>query len=250
MKIDINADLGESFGPYQMGDDERLMKVITSANIACGFHAGDFMTIPETIHLAKENEVQIGAHPGYQDLLGFGRRVIDMKPKEIYHMMIYQVGAIDGFAKVSDWPLHHVKPHGALYNQAAKDSAVAEAIAEAIYDYNGELLLYGLANSELLKAGKKVGLNVASEAFADRTYTREGFLSPRSESNSVLTKREHIQQQVLDIVTKGQVSTVDGSVINLYADTICFHGDGEDVVNQVNEVKNYLKEQGISIKSI
>ncbi len=172
MRIDLNADVGESFGSYTIGEDETLFDFITSANIACGFHAGDFNIMRETVELAARKNVSIGAHPGYPDLQGFGRRAIQMPPREIYNAVVYQIGALKQFCDIQGEPVSHVKPHGALYNTASIDANVAEAIAEAVYDTVPTAYLYGLCTSELLIAGNKIGLKLAGEAFADRRYTR------------------------------------------------------------------------------
>ena len=197
MIIDINADVGESFGLFQIGEDEELFKVITSANIACGFHAGDFTVMNRTVQEAKKNNLSIGAHPGFPDIQGFGRRNIVMSPQEIYEMVIYQIGALKAFCQLHHMKLTHVKPHGALYNMACKDSSIAKAIALAVMDTEPHAILYGLCNSRLIEAGKEVGLKTANEAFADRRYTDEGYLVGRNEPNSVLTTEEEIVDQVL-----------------------------------------------------
>lgn len=249
-RIDINADLGESYGAFQLGEDDKLLQVISSANIACGFHAGDYNVIDHTIKQAKNQGVAIGAHPGFPDLFGFGRRDLNMSPEEIYRAMIYQLGAISGYCRVHDVPLQHVKPHGALYNLAAKKQDVAEAIARAVYDFDPSLLLYGLCNSHLLTEGKRFGLSVAAEAFADRTYTAEGLLTPRGEENAVLTTEEEIETQVLGMVEHGKVTASDGTTIDLVPDTICFHGDGLAAFVHAGHIKRVLESKGIEIKRV
>ncbi len=249
-RIDINADLGESYGAFQVGEDEKLLQVISSANIACGFHAGDYNVMDETIKLAKEKGVAVGAHPGFPDLFGFGRRDLSLSPDEIYRAMIYQLGAISGYCRIHDVQLNHVKPHGALYNMAAKQPDIAEVIARAVHDFDSSLVLYGLCNSHLLEEGKRVGLNVAAEAFADRTYTNEGLLTPRGQDDAVLTTKEEIEKQVVDMVERGQVITSTGNVIELKPDTICFHGDGLAAFVHAEHMKHVLEEKGITIQSV
>ncbi len=247
MKIDFNADLGESYGMYQMGNDEALLDVISSCNIACGFHAGDFQTIPQTVAWAIDKGVSIGAHPSFYDLHGFGRRPIPHTTDEIYHLMIYQLGAIDGFVKIAGGRLNHVKPHGALYNMAAKDVELANAIARAVKDYDDEIVLFGLAGSQLIEAGKEVGLETAQEAFADRRYQADGSLTPRTEEGAVLYQTEEVIEQALKIVTEGKVRSIDDDWIELNADTICFHGDTPEAVNHAVACKQALEKQGIEI---
>ncbi|MCD5323987.1 MULTISPECIES: LamB/YcsF family protein [Pontibacillus] len=245
--IDINADLGESYGAFQVGEDQQLMKVITSANVACGFHAGDYNVLAETIEQARLEGVAVGAHPGFQDLFGFGRREFKVSPSEVYNLMTYQLGAIAGVCRVKGVQLQHVKPHGALYNMASKDKDMAESIARAVYDFESKLILFGLSNSELVHAGEKMGLTVAREAFADRAYTSEGYLSPRSEKGSVLTSLEEIEKQVLSIIQDGTTSSLDGRTISLEADTICFHGDGDSAYKHAKHIKDLLKKKDIDV---
>lgn len=250
LRIDLNADIGEGYGNFTKGEDEQLLTVITSANIACGFHAGDYNTIPHTIKLAKKNGVGIGAHPGFQDVFGFGRRNMYLSPNEIYHLILYQLGTIYAFCKVENVPLVHVKPHGALYNLASKDYQTAKAIVDAVYDFNPQLTLFALSHSELLKAGLDKGLPVAAEGFADRTYTKEGHLTSRSEKNSTLTTFESIKKQVTEMVIDKKVTTVDGEQVEMKIDTICFHGDQRDVYDHSQKIKQLLKELGVEVKKI
>lgn len=177
--VDINCDMGESFGSYKLGRDEEILDYVTSANIACGFHAGDPSTMKRTVQMALEKNVGIGAHPGVQDLVGFGRREINLSPEEAYDIVVYQIGALYAFVKSEGGKIQHVKPHGALFNMAAKDAQLAEAIAEAVYKVDPEMILFGLAGSELVKAGKKIGLRTANEVFSDRTYQQDGSLTSR-----------------------------------------------------------------------
>lgn len=247
MNIDINADVGESYGSFQIGEDEELFKVITSANIACGFHAGDFTVMNRTVKEAKQNNLSIGAHPGFPDMQGFGRRNMGMSPEEIYEMVIYQIGALNAFCQLHHIKLGHVKPHGALYNLAAKELSIAKAIAKAVNDIEPNVILFGLSNSKLIDAGKELGLKTAEEAFADRRYTDDGHLVSRKEANAVFENEEDIINQVLRIVKDGQVETVTGNKINIHADTLCFHGDGKNVYSIVKKARKVLEENNVKV---
>ena len=250
MRIDLNADVGESYGQFTIGKDDALFESITSANIACGFHAGDFNVMQRTVEKAAEQNVSIGAHPGYPDIQGFGRRAMAMPPREIYNAVVYQIGALKQFCAIQGVPISHVKPHGALYNTAAVDVEIAEAVAEAVYDSVPEAYLYGLCNSELLQAGKRIGLKTAGEAFADRSYTAEGTLCPRLLPNAVLRTYEEIENQVKNIVLNKQVHTITGELISLQANTICFHGDGEGVATHVRRIRQALEVEGVSVQML
>ncbi|MFZ3576877.1 LamB/YcsF family protein [Virgibacillus sp. DJP39] len=248
--IDINCDLGEGFGVYTFGADESLMQYISSANIACGAHAGDPNVMDAVVRLAKKYGVAVGAHPGFPDLPGFGRRNMQLSPDEIFHIVVYQVGALAAFCKVHEIKMNHVKPHGALYNLAAKDSQIAEVIAGAIYAVNSDLILYGLAGSELIPAGEKAGLKVASEIFADRTYQPDGSLTLRKEPHAMITEINKAVNQVKTVIESGYVEAVDGTKVKLRADTVCIHGDGEQAVNFAKELRTGLNEEGVSIKPL
>src|SRR4051812_40949533 len=219
--------MGESFGAYKMGRDAEILNFITSANIACGFHAGDPTTMRKTVQLTLEKKVAIGAHPGLQDLIGFGRREMQLSPQEAYDLVVYQIGALYGFVKAEGGVIEHIKPHGALYNMAAKNINLSAAIAEAVYKVDPELILFGLAGSELVKAGKKIGLRTANEVFSDRTYQQDGSLTSRRESNALI--KDHVQavQQVIRMVKEGKVLSLQDVDISITAHTICIHGDGE-----------------------
>ncbi|MDW0109855.1 LamB/YcsF family protein [Sporosarcina aquimarina] len=223
--VDINCDLGESFGAYQLGNDAEIMKFITSANIACGFHAGDSKTMHNTIDLACKYNVAIGAHPGFPDLNGFGRREMKLTEREIYDLMIYQIGALQGFVKAAGTTLHHVKPHGALYNMAAKDKNIAGAIALAVKAVAPEAIVYALAGSELILEAGAAGLITANEVFADRTYEPDLSLTPRSHPGAVIQDEDAMIRQVLKMVKAGVVPTKNHKEIKIQADTICIHGD-------------------------
>jgi len=246
--IDINCDLGESYGAYEMGQDDLIMPYITSANIACGYHAGDHNRINKTIKQAAENDVALGAHPGFQDLMGFGRRPMEVDSDEIYNLVVYQIGAVKGFAEVNEVKLHHVKPHGALYNMAGKNKEMAEAIARAVYDMDPQLILYGLAGSELVKMGKKAGLTVAEEVFADRTYQPDGSLTPRTEKNALIEDADEAVCRVIHMVKEGRIEAVSGSDIAINADTICVHGDGEKALEFVQKLWNGLHDSELTIQ--
>jgi len=248
--IDLNCDLGESFGHYKLGENTAILKYITSANIACGFHAGDPSVMRETVARCIEHQVSIGAHPGLPDLVGFGRREMAISPTEAYDLTVYQIGALHAVATSQGGTIRHVKPHGALYNMAAKNPALAEAIAKAVYDVSPNLILFGLAGSELITAGQKYGLPIANEVFADRTYTNDGILTPRINNNAVITSDEAALAQVLQMVKTQTVNATSGETVSLQADTICLHGDGEKAVVFAKMISETLTAEGIDIKAI
>lgn len=247
-KIDLNCDLGESFGTYKIGVDEEILNFVTSANIACGFHAGDPGVMHKTVKLALEKSVSIGAHPGLPDLVGFGRRNMNISPEEAYDMVVYQVGALNAFVKSEGGIMQHVKPHGALYNMAAKDQVLAEAIAKAIYKVDPQLILFGLSGSELIKAGENIGLSTASEVFADRTYQQDGSLTPRINKDALITNSDTAIKQVIKMVTEGNVFCQQGFYIPIKADTICIHGDGVHALDFAQEINKQLEAFKINIK--
>lgn len=250
LKIDLNCDLGESFGPWKMGNDFEILPLITSANIACGFHAGDPETMLKTVELALENGVAVGAHPGFFDLQGFGRRNISMTPREVYGLVVYQVGALQGFLKALGGKLHHVKPHGALYNMAAVDATLSQAIAHAVADVSqGEAILYGLSGSELVTAGKELGIPVMNEVFSDRTYQEDRTLTSRREANALITEPQESIAQVLQMIEQGTVTTTSGKEIALEADTVCIHGDGVTALEFAKEIRETLMKRGIALTS-
>jgi UPF0271 protein len=245
--IDINCDLGESFGAWQMGDDAALLAVVSSANIACGFHAGDPDIMRHTVATAVEHHVAIGAHVSLPDLQGFGRREMSVTPNEAYAMTLYQVGALQGFTQAAGARLHHVKPHGALYNMAARDMKLADAIACAVRDFDPGLWLFGLAGSALPEAGRAAGLAVAAEAFADRGYRADGSLQPRREPGAVITESDQAIAQAMAMAREGKVRAVDGSIVTLKADTLCVHGDGAHAVAFARNLRAALEAAGIAI---
>ncbi|MGY2132065.1 LamB/YcsF family protein [Hymenobacter sp. HD11105] len=245
--VDLNCDMGESFGAYTLGNDAAILPYVTSANIACGFHAGDPAVMRQTVRLALEHNVAIGAHPGLPDLVGFGRRDMAVSPQEAFDVVVYQIGALGGFLATEGGTLHHVKPHGALYNMAASSAPLAEAIAEAVYRVNPELVLYGLAGSELTKAGAELGLQVAHEVFADRTYQPDGTLTSRRLPGALLTTAAEAAQQVVRMVKDGKVRAQDGTDVAIRADTICIHGDGAHALEFARHINQTLQQEGISL---
>ncbi|SFK20882.1 UPF0271 protein [Halobacillus dabanensis] len=248
--VDLNCDMGESFGNYRIGRDDEILKYVTSANIACGYHAGDPSIMKKTVKMAIEHNVGIGAHPGLPDLAGFGRRPMDVSEEEVYDMVVYQIGALKGFVDTEGGKLQHVKPHGALFNMAAKDSSLANAIAKAVYDIDPELILFGLAGSELVNAGKKHGLKTASEVFSDRTYQQDGTLTSRREPNALITDHEQAVNQVIRMIKENKVQTLQNVDIDIDVQTICIHGDGESAIEFANYITKALKESEIELQPI
>lgn len=249
-RVDINCDMGESFGAYRMGRDEEILSFITSANIACGFHAGGPAVMRKTVDMALEKGVAMGAHPGLPDLEGFGRRNMDITPQEAYDMVVYQIGALYGFVKASGGRLQHVKPHGALYNMAAKNLNLSEAIAEAVYKIDPELILFGLSGSELVKAGQRIGLRTANEVFADRTYQADGTLTLRREPNALITDTEEAVEQVIRMVKEKKVYTMQEQDINIQADTVCIHGDGAHALEFARNIRKLLGQADVLIRAV
>lgn len=250
MQIDLNSDLGESFGPWQMGADDALMASITSANIACGFHAGDPSVMRRTIALAKAHGVAIGAHPGFSDLVGFGRREMHLAPGEIEDLVLYQVAAIAGVAAAEGMRLQHVKAHGALYNMAARDASLAAAIARAVAAFDRSLILLGLPHSPLLTEGEKAGLPVAAEIFADRTYEPDGSLTSRRIAGSVIHDPALVIDRAVQMVTTGSVVARNGAVIPLKTDTMCLHGDTPGSADLARRIRAALEAAGVSVASL
>jgi UPF0271 protein len=242
--VDLNCDLGEG-----CSTDEAIMPYISSANIACGYHAGDEETIKKTLALAKQHHVAVGAHPSYPDKENFGRKEMDLPLSEIKSLVIIQINLVKKLADEKGLKLHHVKPHGALYNKAAKVEATAIAIAEAVLEVDPSLILFGLANSESGKAAKKIGLAFYNEVFADRTYTEQGQLTPRTEANAMITTNEKAIQQVMQMVQEETVTARNGKIISIQADTICIHGDGEHAISFVKHINAMLKSSNIKISS-
>lgn len=247
--IDINCDMGEGYGAYNIGSDIELMKYITSANIACGFHAGDPGTMAATVKHAAAHGVAIGAHPGLPDLQGFGRRAMAITPREAYELTVYQIGALGAFAAAEGVRVTHVKPHGALYNMATKDAGLADAIAEAIYKVDGNMMLYGLSGSELIYAAERLGLRTANETFVDRTYEADGTLTPRSIEGAVLHNSAEAAARIVRLVREGTIESRQGTTLRLKADTVCVHGDSPNAVPQAATLIAALREAGIALRS-
>jgi 5-oxoprolinase (ATP-hydrolysing) subunit A len=247
--MDLNADLGESFGRWTLGDDEELVRHITSANVACGFHAGDFRVMEVTVAACRRADVAIGAQPGYPDLLGFGRRPMPFEPDEVESLVRYQIGALEAFCRAHGVELRHVKPHGALYNQAAADPALAGAVARATASFSRQLLLFGLASSQpMAAAAADAGLRFVPEAFADRRYLPDGSLQPRSEAGSVLTDATEATAQAVAIATGGRVTPVGGGApLRLTAESICCHGDTPGAVEIAATVRRGLEDAGVRV---
>ncbi|PHD54155.1 lactam utilization protein LamB [Bacillus toyonensis] len=246
--IDLNCDLGESFGAYKMGNDDEILPFVSSINVACGFHAGDPIVMRQTVEKALKHNVAIGAHPGFPDLIGFGRRNMNVSASEVYDYVLYQIGALDGFVKAAGAKMHHVKPHGALYNMAATDPAIADAIVKAISHMNLDLLLYGLANSEaFIRAAEKYNITLMQEVFADRTYKQDGTLTSRTEKNALITDEDEAIKQVLQMVKEGYVEAVNGEKVTVQAQTICLHGDGEKAVQFAERIYRTFELNGVSI---
>ena len=246
-KVDLNCDLGESFGNYTCGMDASVIPHISSANVACGFHAGDPLVMQNTVALAANHGTAVGAHPGFPDLVGFGRRNMAVSSAELKAMVIYQVGALKTFCSARGITLQHVKPHGALYNMAAKDRKLADAICEAIAEVDSNLILLGLSGSEMLKAAEAKGLRCASEVFANRAYEPDGSLTPRSLEGSVITDEEEAISRVLQMVTEGTVVARNGQIIPIRADSICLHGDGVKAVEFARRIRQALTDSGVEI---
>jgi UPF0271 protein len=247
LSIDLNADVGESFGDWRLGDDEALMPSVSSANVACGFHAGDPGVIRRTIALAQAHGVSVGAHPGYPDLAGFGRRDMALSPAEVTDLVLYQVAALAGMAAAAGVRLAHVKPHGALYNRAARDEAAAAAIARAVALVDRNLVLFGLAGSRLLEAGRREGLTVAAEAFADRGYEADGRLRARDLPGALVTDADLVVSRVMQMITSRSIAAVGGSTVAIEADTICLHGDTPGAAALARRVRQGLEAHGVRI---
>jgi UPF0271 protein len=250
MHIDLNSDLGESFGAWTMGQDAALMTSITSANIACGFHAGDPSVMRQTVALARQHGVAVGAHPGYPDLVGFGRREMQAAAQEVEDFVLYQVSALAGFVSAEGLRLQHVKAHGALYNQACRDRALADAIARAVASFDRTLVLFGLPGSELLRAGEELGLRVAAEVFADRAYEPDGSLASRRKPGAVIHDADAVVERAVRMVRDGRVIATDGSPVPLTAHTICLHGDTPGSGELARKVRAGLEAAGIRVLAL
>lgn len=248
--VDLNSDLGESFGNYTIGMDNDIIPFVTSVNIACGWHAGDPMVMNDTVKSAIQNGIAIGVHPGYPDLIGFGRRNLAVSPAELKAYVIYQIGALQAFVTAHGGRLQHVKPHGAMYNMAAVDYKLAMAIAEGIKVVAPEAIFMGLANSEMIRAGKAVGLRVAQEVFADRAYQNNGTLVPRSQPGAVIHDPAEAISRVVRMVKERRVVAITGEAIEIQADSICVHGDNPEAVAFVRTIRETLISEGVQIKAL
>lgn len=249
-RIDLNCDMGESFGAYQLGNDEQILEFVTSANVACGYHAGDPTVMRETVRMALQKEVAIGAHPGYRDLQGFGRRFMNLSAEEAHDMVVYQIGALATFVVAEGGKLQHVKAHGALYNAAAVDAPLAEAIARAVNSVDPGLILFGLSGSELITAGQRIGLRTASEAFADRTYQSDGTLTSRRRPDALIDDHDIAVEQSIRLAKEGRVRSQEGSDVEVRADTICIHGDGPHALPFAKAIRGRLESAGIEVKPV
>jgi UPF0271 protein len=250
MKIDLNADVGESFGAYTIGADAELIPTITSANVACGFHGGDPAVMRRTVRMARDAGVAVGAHPGFQDLAGFGRRDMRVTPQDAEDIVLYQIAALAGIARSEGVPLRHVKPHGALYNMAVRDGALAAAIARAVRAFDPTLVLFALPESELTRAGEACGLAVAAEGFADRSYEPDGSLTPRSHKGAVIHDTAAVVARAVRMVTEGKVTAVDGSEIGVRVQTICTHGDTPGAQELTRAIRAGLERAGVTIAPV
>lgn len=244
VKIDLNADLGEGSRA-----DAELMTLVTSVNIACGFHAGNAQTMLESVRNAIKNGVAIGAHPSFPDRDNFGRTAMDLPPATVYAQVLYQIGALEAMVRAQNGVMRHVKPHGMLYNQAAKDADLADAIARAVWDCSPQLILVGLAGSELIRAGQRLGLTTRQEVFADRGYLPDGSLVPRTQAGALITDEGKALAQTLEMVRAGRVIAVDGTPANVQADTVCLHGDGEHALQFACRLRAAFSEEGILVSA-
>ena len=245
--VDLNCDMGESYGAWKMGSDAEIMGFISSANIACGFHAGDPATIRKTVQLAVDNGVAVGAHPSLPDLQGFGRRAMKISPQDMYDLVLYQAGAVEAFARAAGTRLHHVKCHGALYNMAATDEGLSEAMARAVGDLGSEVMLYALSNSKSFSTGKRLNVRTIGEVFADRGYSDDGTLAPRDQPGGMIEDAALAVKQALGMIEDGYVTSLSGKPVPVAADTLCLHGDQPDAVRFAKELRKAFSERGISI---
>jgi UPF0271 protein len=248
--IDLNCDMGESFGAYRIGADAETMASITSANVACGYHGGDPTVMRQTVRLARQAGVAIGAHPGLPDLAGFGRREMRVTPDEVFDFVLYQVGALAGIARAEGMRLQHVKPHGALYNMAVRDGALAEAIAAAVRAFDPGLILFGLPGTELLRAAAAAGITAAAEGFADRAYEPDGTLTPRSRAGAVLHDSDAVVARAVRMAVEGRVTAADGTDIPMQVSTICTHGDTPGAERLTRLIREGLQRAGVTVRPV
>jgi len=247
--IDINCDLGESYGAWKMGDDAGVMPHISSANIACGFHGGDPATIRRTVQLAVSKGVAVGAHPSLPDLMGFGRRPMRLTPDEAYDLVIYQAGAVQAFARAAGTRLHHVKCHGAFYNMAATDEGLADGMARAVRDLGDGVILYALSGSRMMEAGRRLGIPTVAEVFADRSYQDDGTLTPRTQTGAMIEDEGAAVAQALGMAEQGSLKSQSGKTLRVDAGTICLHGDQPGAVQFAIALRNAFKAKGISVSA-
>lgn len=246
-KVDLNSDLGESFGRYTIGSDDRIIPLITSANIACGFHASDPVVMMKTVNMVKKAGTGAGAHPGYPDLMGFGRRNMNVSHEEAKAYTLYQISALGGMCKAAGVKLSHVKPHGAMYNMAGKDYELSKAICESIKEYDPSLIVMGLAGSQMVKAARDMGLKTAEEVFADRAYEEDGSLVARSKPGAMIEDEDEAIARVVRMIKEGKVQAITGNDIDIKADSVCVHGDGEKALLFVEKIRKALTDEGIEI---
>ena len=249
-RVDLNSDLGESFGRYTIGMDDKIIPLITSANVACGYHASDPVVMNKTLAMAKKAGIRVGAHPGFPDLMGFGRRNLSVSPEEAKAYTLYQLGALDAFCRTNGLKMQHVKPHGAMYNMAAKDYELSKAICEAIKEFDPELIVLALSGGELARAAKDMGLRTALEVFADRAYEEDGTLVNRRKDGAMITDEELAISRVVRMIKEKKVTAITGKDIPIQADSVCVHGDGEKALAFVEKIRTALKAEGIEICSL
>lgn len=249
-QIDLNCDLGESFGNYKIGMDEEVIPLISSANVACGYHASDPIVMQKTIAMTKKFGTAVGAHPGFPDLMGFGRRNLSVSPAEAKAYTLYQLGALDAFCRTQGVKLQHVKPHGALYNMAAKDYELARGICEAIYEFDKDLIVLALSGGELVRAGQDIGLRTALEFFSDRAYEEDGTLVNRRKEGAVITDENEALARVVRMIKENKLTAITGKDISIKADSVCVHGDGVKALEFVEKIREKLTDEQIAIKSL
>ena len=249
-QIDLNCDLGESFGNYKIGMDEEVIPLISSANVACGYHASDPMVMQKTIAMTKKLGTAVGAHPGFPDLMGFGRRNLSVSPAEAKAYTLYQLGALDAFCRTQGVKLQHVKPHGALYNMAAKDYELARGICEAIYEFDKDLIVLALSGGQLIRAGQDIGLRTALEFFSDRAYEEDGTLVNRRKEGAVITDENEALARVVRMIKENKLTAITGKDISIKADSVCVHGDGVKALEFVKKIREKLTDEQIAIKPL
>lgn len=248
--IDLNSDMGESFGAYKIGGDDEIIKYVTTANVACGWHAGDPIVMDKVVSMAKEKGVDVGAHPGYPDLMGFGRRKMVLSFQEVKNYVRYQIGALSGFTKSHGVKLHHVAPHGAMGNQCQYDEEISQAICEAVYEYDKDLIIYYCAGAVLGKVAENMGLRTAAEIFADRAYMDDLSLAPRKMEGSMITDENIAIKRCIRMIKEGKVTSMSGKELDIKGDTLCVHGDGAKALQFVKRIRVEFEREGIQIKQL